>query len=108
MKTSVLPLDAVPRAIVNRETTGVFKLVADAETLKVLGVHIVSENAGDVIYAASLAVKFGLTIEDLTETLAPYLTMAEGLKLVHLRSIKIFRNYLVVQAKGTFYNSLFK
>ena len=56
VKTSVLPLDAVPRAIVNRETTGVFKLVADAETLKVLGVHIVSENAGDVIYAASLAV----------------------------------------------------
>lgn len=83
-KTSVLPLDAVPRAIVNRETTGVFKLVADAETLKVLGVHIVSENAGDVIYAASLAVKFGLTIEDLTETLAPYLTMAEGLKLAAL------------------------
>ena len=38
--------------------TGVFKLVADVETLKVLGVHIVSENAGDVIYAASLAVKF--------------------------------------------------
>ncbi|MFS9194207.1 mercury(II) reductase [Streptococcus sp. OMI633] len=84
VKTSVLPLDAVPRAIVNRETTGVFKLVADAETLKVLGVHNVSENAGDVIYAASLAVKFGLTIEDLTETLAPYLTMAEGLKLVAL------------------------
>lgn len=84
VKTSVLPLDAVPRAIVNRETTGVFKLVADVETLKVLGVHIVSENAGDVIYAASLAVKFGLTIEDLTETLAPYLTMAEGLKLVAL------------------------
>lgn len=83
-KTSVLPLDAVPRAIVNRETTGVFKLVADAETLKVLGVHIVSENAGDVIYAASLAVKFGLTIEDLAETLAPYLTMAEGLKLAAL------------------------
>ena len=67
------------RAIVNRETTGVFKLVADAETLKVLGVHIVSENAGDVIYAASLScLNFGLTIEDLTETLAPYLTMAEG------------------------------
>lgn len=84
VKTSVLPLNAVPRAIVNRETTGVFKLVADAETLKVLGVHIVSENAGDVIYAASLAVKFNLTIEDLTETLAPYLTMAEGLKLAAL------------------------
>lgn len=84
VKTSVLPLDAVPRALVNRETTGVFKLVADAKTLKVLGVHIVSENAGEVIYAATLAVKFGLTIEDLRETFAPYLTMAEGLKLAAL------------------------
>src|SRR5699024_9044716 len=37
VKTSVMPLDAVPRALVNRETTGVFKLVADAKTLKILG-----------------------------------------------------------------------
>ncbi|MDF0728747.1 mercury(II) reductase [Cytobacillus sp. S13-E01] len=84
VKTSVLPLEAVPRALVNRETTGVFKLVVDAQTLKVLGVHIVAENAGDVIYAATLAVKFGLTVEDLKESLAPYLTMAEGLKLAAL------------------------
>ena len=84
VKTSVLPLDAVPRALVNRETTGVFKMVADAKTLKVLGVHIVAENAGDVIYAATLVVKFGLTVDDLKDTLAPYLTMAEGLKLTAL------------------------
>ena len=84
VQTSVLPLDAVPRAIVNRETTGVFKLVADAETKKILGVHIVAENAGDVIYAGTLAVKCGLTVEDLRESLAPYLTMAEGLKLAAL------------------------
>ncbi|MEG9298061.1 mercury(II) reductase [Mangrovibacillus sp. Mu-81] len=84
VKTSVLPLDAVPRALVNRETTGVFKLVADSKTLKILGAHVVAENAGDVIYGATLAVKFGLTVEDLRETLAPYLTMAEGLKLASL------------------------
>jgi mercuric reductase len=84
VKTSVLPLEAVPRALVNRDTTGVFKLVADAKTLKIIGVHIVAENAGDVIYAGTLAVKFGLTIEDLRDTLAPYLTMAEGLKLAAL------------------------
>lgn len=84
VKTSVLQLDDVPRAIVNHETTGVFKLIADAKTLKILGAHIVAENAGEVIYAATLAVKFGLTIEDLKETMAPYLTMAEGLKLAAL------------------------
>ena len=84
VKTSVLPLEAVPRALVNRETTGVFKLVADAATGRLLGAHVVAENAGDVIYAATLAVKFGLTIRDLKETLTPYLTMAEGLKLAAL------------------------
>ncbi|MDC3412965.1 mercury(II) reductase [Aquibacillus sp. 3ASR75-286] len=84
VKTSVLPLEAVPRALVNRETTGVFKLVADEKTNKIIGAHIVAENAGDIIYAATLAVKFGLTIEDLNETLCPYLTMAEGMKLAAL------------------------
>ncbi|KRF55437.1 hypothetical protein ASG97_24120 [Bacillus sp. Soil745] len=49
-----------------------------------IGAHVVAENAGDVIYAATLAVKFGLTVEDLRETLAPYLTMSEGLKLAAL------------------------
>ncbi|GMA64222.1 hypothetical protein GCM10025859_46620 [Alicyclobacillus fastidiosus] len=82
--TSVLPLNAVPRALVNRETTGVFKLVADVNTRKVLGAHVVAENAGEVVYAATLMVKFGLTIEDLRATMAPYLTMAEGLKLATL------------------------
>lgn len=84
VKTSVLPLAAVTRALANRETRGVVKIVADAEEGRIRGVQIVAENAGDVIYAATLAVKFGLTVSDLTDTLAPYLTMAEGLKLAAL------------------------
>lgn len=77
-------MDAVPRALVNFETNGVIKLVADAKTLKILGVHMVADHAGEVIYAGTPAVKFGLTIEDLTDSMAPYLTMAEGLKLAAL------------------------
>ncbi|MBE0451944.1 MAG: mercuric reductase, partial [Clostridia bacterium] len=84
VKTSVLQMDAVTRALVNFETTGVIKLVADTKSSKILGVHMVAENAGEVIYAATLAVKYGLTIEDLTNSMAPYLTMAEGLKLAAL------------------------
>lgn len=84
VKTSVLPLDAVPRALVNHETKGVIKIIADANSLRILGVHIVAENAGDMIYAGTLAVKFGLTIEDLQGSFAPYLTMSEGLKLAAL------------------------
>ncbi len=81
VKISVLPLHAVPRALVNRDTRGLFKLVADAQTDRLLGVHIVAEGAGDVIYAGVLAVKFKLTVQDLVGSFAPYLTMAEGLKL---------------------------
>jgi mercuric reductase len=81
VRISVLPLDVVPRALVNRETRGVFKVVADGHTDEVLGVHVVAENAGDVIYAGVLAVRFHLTVKDLTDTFAPYLTMSEGLKL---------------------------
>ena len=81
VKATTLPLHAVPRALVNRDEDGLFKIVADASTDQVLGVHVVAENAGDVIYAGVLAVRFHLTVRDLTDTFAPYLTMSEGLKL---------------------------
>ena len=77
----VVELRHVPRARVNLDTRGLFKIVADRRTGKVLGVHALAENAGDAILAGVYAVKFGLTVSDLAETWAPYLTMAEGLKL---------------------------
>ena len=80
-KATTLGLHAVPRALVNRDERGIFKVVADSHTDEVLGVHVVAENAGDVIYAGVLAVRFHLTVKDLTDTFAPYLTMSEGLKL---------------------------
>jgi mercuric reductase len=81
VKSAVLPVTVIPRAQVNYDTEGTFVLVADAVTDQVLGVQIVASNAGDVIYAATLAVKHKLTVADLVESFAPYLTMAEGLKL---------------------------
>lgn len=81
VKTSLLPIEAVPRAIVNGERGGLIKLVADAETDRLLGVHVVAENAGDVIQAGVLAVKLGLTVGDLVDTFHPYLTTVEGLRL---------------------------
>ena len=78
----VLELADVPRAIVNHDTRGAIKLVADAATRRVLGVHAVADDAGELMLAATYAIKFGLTIEDLADTWAPYLTMSEGLKLV--------------------------
>lgn len=77
----VVQLDQVPRALVNRDTRGAIKVVIDTDTRKVLGVHAVAEGAGDVMLAATYAIKFGLIVEDLADTWAPYLTMSEALKL---------------------------
>ncbi len=77
----VVELEHVPRPLVNLDTRGAFKIVAERGTGRVLGVHIIAANAGDVIIGAVYAVKFGLRVEDLANTWAPYLTMSEGLKL---------------------------
>jgi mercuric reductase len=84
VKTSVLSLKDVPRALAARDIRGLFKLVADGETGKLLGAHILADDAGEVIQAATLAIKFGLRVQDVVETFHPYLTMAEGLKLAAL------------------------
>ena len=84
VKTAVLPLTAVPRALAARDTRGLIKLVAEEETGKLLGAHVLAAEAGEVIQAATLAVRFGLRVQDLVETFHPYLTMVEGLKLAAL------------------------
>lgn len=76
-----LPLEAVPRAQVNLDTRGFVKVVAERESGRIVGATAVAENAGDVILAAVYAVQFGLTLEDVSKTWAPYLTMGEGFKL---------------------------
>jgi len=76
-----LPLESVPRALVNLDTRGFVKVVAETESGKIVGATAVAENAGDVILAAVYAVQFGLTVEDVSRTWAPYLTMSEGFKL---------------------------
>jgi mercuric reductase len=77
----VVELEHVPRARVNLDTRGLVKIVAERSSGRVLGIHVLAENAGDVILAGVYAVKFGLTVDDLADTWAPYLTMSEGMKL---------------------------
>lgn len=76
-----LPLDAVPRALVNFDTRGFIKLVAEARTGQLLGVQAVAPAAGEVIQAAALAIRARMTVHELADQLFPYLTMVEGLKL---------------------------
>src|SRR6266511_3627377 len=77
----VLPLTQVPRALVDRDTRGLVKLVAERTSGRVLGVTMVADGAGDAILAAVYAVKLGMTVSELADTWAPYLTFGEGLRL---------------------------
>jgi mercuric reductase len=79
--TLVLPLDHVPRALAARDARGLIKLVAEAGSGRLLGAHILAPEGADSIQTAALAIKCGLTVEQLAETIFPYLTTVEGLKL---------------------------
>ncbi|PWE32849.1 mercury(II) reductase [Maritimibacter sp. 55A14] len=81
VKTSVLPLDQVPRALAARDTRGLIKLVADAGTDRLLGGQILAPEGADSVQTLALALKAGMTAKALGETLFPYLTTVEGLKL---------------------------
>lgn len=80
-EVAILPLDQVPRALVARDTRGLVKLVADRETRRLLGAHIVAPEGGDSIQTAALAIRHGMTVEALADTIMPYLTTVEGLRL---------------------------
>jgi mercuric reductase len=80
-ESRVLPLAYLPRAIVNRETRGLVKLVAERDTGRLLGAHAVADGAGEVIAAAVYALQAGLTVQQLADTWSPYLTATEALKL---------------------------
>lgn len=81
VKTSIAPLDQVPRALAARDTRGLIKLVADAKTDKLLGAQIMAPEGADSIQTMALALKFGMTARELGDTIFPYLTTVEGLKL---------------------------
>jgi mercuric reductase len=79
--TTVLGLEHVPRALAARDTRGMIKLVADKKTKKLLGAHIIAPEGADSIQTAAMALKMGMTYDDLGAMIFPYLTTVEGLKL---------------------------
>jgi mercuric reductase len=80
-ESRVLTLDNVPRALVNFDTRGFVKMVAEAGSGRLLGVQAVAPEAGELIQSAALALRARMTVADLGDQLFPYLTMVEGLKL---------------------------
>lgn len=78
---SQLDLVNVPRALVNMDTRGFIKLVAEKDSGRIVGCQVLAHEGGEIIQTAALAISNRMTIEKLANQLFPYLTMVEGLKL---------------------------
>ena len=74
------PFTANGRAKVNMTTDGFVKILADAKTDRVLGVHILGPDAGNMISEATIAMEFGASSEDVARTCHPHPTLSEAVK----------------------------
>ena len=79
-KVGKFPFLANSRAKVNNESEGFVKILADAKTDKVLGVHIIGPHCGDMIAEMSLAMEFGASSEDIARTCHAHPTHTEAIK----------------------------
>ena len=80
VKVGKFPMMGNSRAKTNRDTDGFVKVIADAKTDRVLGVHIIASIAGAMIAEACTAMEFGATSEDIAYTCHAHPTHAEALK----------------------------
>ena len=80
-ETSVMPLTDIPRAQAALDTRGFIKLIRNKENDKLIGVRIIAPEGGELTMQASLAIKAGMTVQELADTFHPYLTLSEGIKL---------------------------
>ena len=79
-KTGKFPFTANGRAKANLTTEGFVKILADAGTDRVLGVHIVAADAGNMIAEAAVAMEFGASSEDIARTCHAHPTLSEAVK----------------------------
>ncbi|MDQ4060363.1 MAG: dihydrolipoyl dehydrogenase, partial [Pseudomonadota bacterium] len=79
-KVGKFPFTANGRAKVNRQTDGFVKILADAATDRVLGVHIIGPDAGNMIAEAAVAMEFGASSEDIARTCHAHPTLTEAVK----------------------------
>ncbi|MFA5353964.1 MAG: dihydrolipoyl dehydrogenase [Thermodesulfovibrionales bacterium] len=79
VKTGRFQFRALGKAHAMGEIAGMFKIVADAATDKVLGVHIIGPHASDLVHEGTLAIQAGLTVRQVAEMIHAHPTLAEGM-----------------------------
>ena len=70
---------ALGKAMAELETDGFYKVIGDAKTDRLLGLHIIGPHASDLIAEAALALEMGATVEDIALTIHPHPTLNEGI-----------------------------
>lgn len=76
----VFPFSANSRAKCVGESDGMIKILADKETDRILGMHIIGPNAGEMIAEGVLAMEYGASSEDIGRTCHAHPTLSEALK----------------------------
>ena len=92
-KVGKFPFTANARARVNLTTEGFVKILADAKTDRVLGVHILGPDAGNMIGEAAVAMEFGASSEDIARTCHAHPTLSEAIKEAALAVAKRAINF---------------
>jgi mercuric reductase len=69
VRDSTINLNQVPRALAARDTRGLIKLVAEVESGRLLGAHILAPEGADSIQTAALAIRQGMTVDDLADAI---------------------------------------
>lgn len=83
-KIGKFPFVANSRAKTNNDQEGFVKVLADKQTDRILGVHIIGPNAGEMIAEATLALEYGASAEDVARVCHPHPTLSEALREAHL------------------------
>ncbi|MCE3026257.1 dihydrolipoyl dehydrogenase [Salinicola sp. DM10] len=78
VNTGTFPFSASGRALANNAPEGMVKVVADAKTDRILGVHILGQHAGELIAQGVIAMEFGSSAEDLALTCFAHPTLSEA------------------------------
>ena len=78
-KVGVFPLAASGRALASSETAGMIKVIAHADSDRILGVHVMTAHGSELIAEAVIAMEFGASAEDLGLTMFAHPTLSEGL-----------------------------
>jgi mercuric reductase len=81
-RCNTVAMELVPKALAIGDTRGAVKMVVDTKTQEIIGVHILSANAADLIHEAVMIVKNRMKVDEVIETLHVFPTLSEAIKIV--------------------------